>query len=165
MGTASLALVLATATNRSYAPQLSVLLEHRDFAGVLDLRRARLRWLLPAMAGFLVVAFGFGREVLGLFHPDFVEEGITALRLLAITTAFSVVFALAPTYLKYRLHNRARLTPVAAAASAQVLLLVLLAPRSSLLASARRGRPPPMRSPCAACTGSSPGWPTASWWS
>ncbi len=129
MGTASLALVLATATNRAYSHQLSILLEQRDFTGVPELRRQRLQWLLPAMAVFVFIAFAFSREVLMFFRPEFVDEGVAALRLLAVATAFTVLFALAPTYLKYMRHNRTTLRTVATAAATQILLLVLLVPR------------------------------------
>lgn len=129
MGTAGLVAVLATATNRAYARQLSILLAQRDFATVLDLRSDRLRWLLPALAVFLVIAFAFTHELLALFRPEFVNEGVVPLRILAAATAFSVLFALAPTYLKYRRRNRTTYHAVACAAGAQGLLLLLLVPR------------------------------------
>lgn len=44
MGTVNMALVLATSTNRFYARCLSILLEQKDYAGVLELRRERLRF-------------------------------------------------------------------------------------------------------------------------
>jgi len=53
MSTMNMALVLATSTNRFYARRLSILLEQRNFDGVLELRRERLRWLLPVMVIFL----------------------------------------------------------------------------------------------------------------
>jgi O-antigen/teichoic acid export membrane protein len=129
VGTVNLALTLATTTNRFYSRRLSIMLEQRDFAAVLKLRRERLRWLLPAMALFLATVFGFGREILGFFRPEFVDEGIAALHLLAVTTAIAVLFSLAPTYLKYMGHNRTILKTMAGAAAIQVLLLVLLVPR------------------------------------
>jgi O-antigen/teichoic acid export membrane protein len=129
VSTVNLALVLATTTNRFYSRRLSILLEQRNFAGVLELRRERLRWLLPAMALFLITVFGFGREILGFFRPEFVDEGITALHLLAVTTAVSALFSLAPTYLKYMGHNRTILKTMTGTAAIQVLLLVLLVPR------------------------------------
>jgi len=58
-----------------------------------------------------------------------VNEGVVPLRLLAVATAFSVLFALAPTYLKYRRRNRATYVTVACAAAAQGMLLLLLVPR------------------------------------
>ena len=129
MGTAGLMAVLATATNRAYARRLSILLEQRDFATVLDLRAERLRWLLPAIAVFLIIVFVFTRELLGLFQPEFAGEGVAPLRMLAVATAFSVLFALAPTYLKYQRRKRATYITVACAAAAQGLLLLLLVPR------------------------------------
>lgn len=128
MGTASMALVLVTATNRAYARQMSVLLERRDFATLLDLRRERLEWLLPATAAFLLVVFAFTRELLAFFRPEFVDEGSVPLRLLAVATAFTMLFALSPTYLKIRRHNRATFTTVACAAAAQLVMLWLLVP-------------------------------------
>lgn len=129
VGTVNLALTLATTTNRFYSRRLSIMLEQQDFAGVLKLRRERLRWLLPAMALFLATVFGFGREILGFFRPEFVDEGIIALYLLAGTTAIAVLFSLAPTYLKYMGHNRTILKTMVGAAVIQVLLLGLLVPR------------------------------------
>ncbi len=128
IATANLPLVLVTSTNRYYSRRLSILLEQRDYAGVLEVRRERLQWLLPAVVLFLALVFGFGREILGIFRPEFVEEGVTALRLLAIATATSMLFALAPTYLKYVGHNRFTLGVVAVAAAIQILLLALLVP-------------------------------------
>lgn len=127
--TASLLVVLATATNRFYAQHLSVLLERRDYAGILDLRRERLYWLLPTVAVFLALVFVYGREILDLFRPEFAEEGFVALQFLAIASATSVLFGLAPTYMKYRKHNRATLTTVIGAAIAFAVLLLLFVPR------------------------------------
>jgi O-antigen/teichoic acid export membrane protein len=128
MGTTNMALVLATSTNRFYARRLSILLEQKNFDGVLELRRERLRWLLPVMAIFLVTVFLFGREILGFFRPEFVNEGLAALRVLAFATVFTVLFSLAPTYLKYMGHNRTIRRTMLGAAAMQVILLVLLVP-------------------------------------
>jgi len=129
MSTMNMAIVLATSTNRFYARRLSILLEQRNFDGVLELRRERLRWLLPVMAVFVAIVFIFGREILGFFRPEFVNEGLTALRVLAVATVITVLFSLAPTYLKYMGHNRTMRRIVAGAAALQLILLVLLVPR------------------------------------
>lgn len=129
IATANLPLVLVTSTNRYYSRQLSILLEQRDFAGMLKLRRERLRWLLPVVALFLALVFGFGRKILGVFRPEFADEGVAALQLLAVATATSMLFALAPTYLKYVGHNRFTLGIVVGTAAIQVFLLALLVPR------------------------------------
>ena len=128
MGTVSLAAVLATATNRAYARKLSILLERRDFATLQALRRERLRWLLPAVAMFLVLSFAFTREVLALFRPEFAEVGVTPMRVLAVATAFTVLLSLAPTYLKFRQHNRSTYATVGSAAAVQGVLLLWLVP-------------------------------------
>ena len=65
--TAGLAVVLATATNRAYARRLAILLEPQEFATVLALRRQRLRWLIPALAVFLLIGIAYAREVLAVF--------------------------------------------------------------------------------------------------
>ena len=127
--TVNLALVLATTTNRFYSRRLSILLEQRDFAGILKLRKERLRWLLPSMLLFLVIIFGFGRYILGFFRPEFVAEGIAALQILAITTTIGVLFSLGPTYLKYMGHNRAIFTTMLGAVIFQIIMLFVLVPR------------------------------------
>jgi O-antigen/teichoic acid export membrane protein len=128
VSTVNMALVIATSTNRFYARRLSILLEQQDYAGVLELRRERLRWLLPVMVIFLATVFYFGREILGFFRPEFVEEGLHALFMLSVTTAITVLFSLAPTYLKYMGHNRAMQRIVVGAAAVQAILLALLVP-------------------------------------
>ena len=128
MGTVSLAAVLATATNRAYARRLSILLERREFASMQALRRERLRWLLPAVAVFLILSFAFTRELLASFRPEFAEVGVLPLRVLAVSTAFTVLLSLAPTYLKFRQRNRATYATVGSAAVAQGLLLLWLVP-------------------------------------
>jgi O-antigen/teichoic acid export membrane protein len=126
--TANLLVVLATATNRFYTPRLSLLLERGDFASIDAVRRQRMRWVIPVIAVFLVVVLGFGREILGLFRPEFVDEGVPVLRILVCSTAFSVLFSIAPTYLTYARRNRLLLGTTAGAAGVQVLLLFALVP-------------------------------------
>jgi O-antigen/teichoic acid export membrane protein len=128
MGTASLASVLVAATNRAYARQLSILLDKQDLVSLSDARRARLQWLVPAVTVLVLLAFTFTRELLAFFRLEFVDEGFLPLRLLAIATAFTMLFALAPTYLKFKRRNRATFITVACAVVAQILLLLLLVP-------------------------------------
>jgi O-antigen/teichoic acid export membrane protein len=128
MGTVSLTALLATATNRTYARRLSILLERRDFASLQALRRERLRWLLPAVAVFVVLSFAFTREVLVLFRPEFAEVGVLPLRVLAVSTAFTVLLSLAPTYLKFRQRNRSTYAAVGSATATQGVLLLWLVP-------------------------------------
>nr|WP_235890419.1 polysaccharide biosynthesis C-terminal domain-containing protein [Sandaracinobacter neustonicus] len=128
MGTAGLAVVLVTSTNRIYGRQMGLLLEAGDHAGVAEMGRSRLRWLLPAVALFLLLIFAFSREWLSLFRPEFTDAGVTPLRLLSISTAFAMLFALAPTKLKYLGESRTLYRAVAGGAALQLLLLIALVP-------------------------------------
>ena len=128
MATVGMATVLATATNRAYGREMALLLESGDFTTLLRRRRARLAWLAPALALFLLITFVFSAQVLALFRPEFAVAGVVPLRILAATTAFTVLFALAPTYLKFRKRNRTIYTIVGIAAAAQIVLLILLVP-------------------------------------
>lgn len=129
MATTAMATVLATATNRAYGRELALLLESRDFATLLRRRRERLAWLAPAIALYLTLTFGFSAEVLALFRPEFAAAGVVPLRILAVATAFTVLFSLAPTYLKFQKRNRTTYAGVAIAAATQLVLLVLLVPK------------------------------------
>lgn len=128
MGTVGMVAVLATSTNRAYGRELSLLLDRRDFRTLLVLRRRRLVWLAPAIAVFLLATLGFPGQVLGLFRPEFAREGELALRILAVTTAFTVLFSLAPTYLKFQKRDHITYAVVGGAAGCQVVLLLALAP-------------------------------------
>lgn len=128
-GTVGLAAVLATSTNRAYGRQLSLLVAERDFSGLLRARAQRLRWLLPTVLALMAVALLFPRTILMPYGPLFAEEGAAPLRILALSTGFTVLFAMAPTYLKLRKLNHFTYAIVAAAAVAQILLLWALVPR------------------------------------
>lgn len=129
MATVGMAAVLASATNRAYGRDLALLLEAGDSAGIADLHRRRMRWVLPPLAGFLFVALWFPETLLGWFRSDFAGPGATPLRLLAITTAITVALALGPTQLKFQGRNRIIYWGVALAALAQLALLGVLVPR------------------------------------
>lgn len=128
MATVSMAAVLATATNRAYGRDLSILLAQGDLAGVRTLKRERLIWLAPGIGVFLFVALVFPQALLGLFRPEFGIEGALPLRLLAVTTAVTVAGALSPTWLKFRDRRRLLYAITAAAAAAQVIMLAVLVP-------------------------------------
>lgn len=129
MSTAGLAAVLAAATNRVYARELSIILETGDHAALRRLRVQRLQWMLPVLGLFLLVALIFTREILGLFQPDFVTEGTAAFRILAVTTSATVLMGVAPIYLKHRNQSRVIFPALALAALAQIALLIVLVPR------------------------------------
>jgi O-antigen/teichoic acid export membrane protein len=85
---------------------------------------------------FLVAAFAYTRDVLVLFRPEFVDDGVVPLRLLAVATAAAVILALTSTYLKLLRRHRATSGILASAAVAQALLLVTLVPRSGAAGAA-----------------------------
>jgi hypothetical protein len=126
--TAGLAHMIVAATNRVYARQLSVLLERRDFEAISAVLRRRLKRMAVPLATYLIATLVFTRELIWMFRPEFVDEGVVALRVLAAATAFIVVFSLAPTYLKFRSQRRAIYSNVAIAAGVQITLLLLLVP-------------------------------------
>ena len=128
LATTAPALVLVTATNRVFARRLSIHLEKRDMAALSELQRVRLRWVVPTVLAFLFVCVVFAEPIMGLFGPAFVEDGVTPMRLLATATAFSMVFALSPTYLKHTRQRGVTLWTAMAAAAAQLVLLWALVP-------------------------------------
>jgi O-antigen/teichoic acid export membrane protein len=127
-GTAGLVTVLATATNRAFARSLALLLEARDYRGIVAMHRQRLLWLGPPITLFLLATLLAPGRILAMFRREFVAAGTAPLRLLALAAAFSVVFALTPTYLKFQRRNRTIYLVTALAGAAQLGLLVLLIP-------------------------------------
>lgn len=123
------AVVLVTATNRLYARRLAVLIEAGDAAAILALNRARLRWLVPAIVAFLALTLILAERILGLFGTAFVSEGALPLRILALTAAFTMLFALAPAYMKFTGQRSATLPALVLSVVAQLVLLALLVPR------------------------------------
>jgi O-antigen/teichoic acid export membrane protein len=126
--TAGLLTVLATATNRAYGRELSLLLGRDDFDGIARLRQGRRRWMLPLVAVLLVLLALFAEQVLALFQPRFAETGQWPLRILALANAATVLLALAPTLLKFRGDRRLTYAILIGAATGQLMALLLLVP-------------------------------------
>jgi O-antigen/teichoic acid export membrane protein len=136
LATASIAQVLATSTNRVYASRLSVLLEHGDFQGIFRLHRERLRWLALPLLAYVVITFVLARQVMGLFRPEFVEQGATALRILAAGSVLGTLLSVTATYLKHRGANHLLFRSVVCAVALQLVLLLLLVPRLGAIGAA-----------------------------
>jgi len=119
---------LFTATNRAYGRRLSISLERRDYNAIYEVRRARLRWLLPTIAGMLMISLVFPRQVVAIFGLQHTEEAVASLRILAVSGAFTMTFSLAPTYIKFTRSRSFTLIAVAIAVVFQCLLLIALAP-------------------------------------
>lgn len=124
-----LMLVLSTSTNRAYSREIALALESGSLADLRNLAWRRWRWLLPCLVALVLAVFAFSRSLLGWFRPEFIEEGLWPIRILALAAAFTMTFGLAPTVLKFRDRNRVLFRTVAASAALQFLMLLLLAPR------------------------------------
>jgi O-antigen/teichoic acid export membrane protein len=97
---AGFAVLLATATNRFYAPVLSVLLEHRDWDGIRRIGKERSTWINPTILAFLAVVLVFGRKIMSVYGAGF-EEGYGPLCILSLGVAVSVRYAMAPYGLQF----------------------------------------------------------------
>jgi len=127
-GTIGALIAIVAATNGIYARRLSILLERLDVGAITRLRHERLRWLLPSVALFAVVVFTFPAEILALFRSEFVDDGVTSLRILIVSAPVTLAFALSPTYLMYRRRNRTLLAILATSVALQIALLTFLVP-------------------------------------
>lgn len=128
--------ILSSSTTRVCARETAILIDRRDGA---ELDRMARRRLLPLPALFLGNVVFLSGPILAVFRPDFVDEGVRALRILAPSAAFTMLFALAPTVLEHRAGDRAPLGLVAAEAILQVVTLLLLVPRLCATGAAPAG--------------------------
>lgn len=92
--------IVAKSTDKLYLPSVSTMLEHEDQSGLKQGRRGRWIWLGSICVGFLLTVFFFGKQILALFGPEFVE-GYMALCIIAVATSVWTLASLAPAYLKY----------------------------------------------------------------
>lgn len=127
--TSGLITVLATATNRAYGRELALRMHAGDRAGLRRLLAVRARWLLPAVAVLVATMMLMAGPALSLFRPAFASTGTLPLQILAIGSAATVLFSLAPTILKFAGQNTALYKLLAIAAGTQLLMLLVLIPR------------------------------------
>ena len=125
MQVASFAVLLATATNRMYAPVGSVLLDRRDWDGIMRLKRERHAWVDPMVLVFLGVILLFGRSIMGVYGPEF-SRGYPALCILAFGVAVSVRYAMAPLALQFFGQARWVLGAICVAGVLNIALLAIL---------------------------------------
>jgi len=124
--TGTFMIILATATNRLYAPRISEFLDRSDFQGLRNMARHRLLVLGPLTAGYLFVILTFGRSILSMFGEQYATE-YPALLLIAFGASISAIFSLAPTYMHFTGRDRIVL---AALLATMVLNLALCFPLS-----------------------------------
>lgn len=120
---------LFTATNRAYGPRLSISLEREDYDAIYEIRKARLRWLLPMISLMLVISLFFPHQLVGMFGLQGSDDAVDSLRILALASAFTMTFSLAPTYIKFTRARGFTLIAATLAVVVQSLLLIVLAPR------------------------------------
>lgn len=123
------ALVLSTATSRAYSREIAMLIDRGEAVGLTRLEARRRRWMVPLVVVFLGGAAVFAGPLLGFFRPEFAAEGRWPLRILAVAAALSIVFALAPTVLKYRDRTATTFRTLALSVALQPILLAILVPR------------------------------------
>lgn len=128
MQTGGFVVLLATATNRLYGPLASLVIERRDYRGLIATIRERHSWIIPATLVFMGVIALFGRRILEVFGPEF-SAGFPALCWIAGGATVSVWFAMAPSYLKFVGRNSLVLGVTAAAGILNIALLAWLGPR------------------------------------
>ncbi len=128
--------VLATATNRVYAERMSRAIASGDRLEIHRLRRHHVMWLTPLIATFVALTFLFTDTLLGLYRPEFVAVGRTALRLLALAAAVSILMAPAATLLKLVGSTPSLLRSTGVAALAHVVLLFGFVPSLGITGAA-----------------------------
>ena len=96
----ALFVVISTAMNRWYGPQISSILEANDADRGQRLIRSRrlIMWGIAAL--YVVFIVFFGKQALSLFGTDYVE-GHTALMIIGISTVITSVNSIAPIYIQY----------------------------------------------------------------
>ena len=96
----ALFVVISTAINRWYGPQISSFIEAKDADRGQRLIRSR-RWIMWGIALFYVLFIVFfGKQALSLFGADYVA-GHTALMIIGVSTVISSVNSIAPIYIQY----------------------------------------------------------------
>ena len=103
--TGTFVVILATATNRLYAPRISALLDRGDFQALRTMARYRLLVIAPLTLGYLFVILAFGPSILSLFGENYSTE-YPALCLIALGASVSTIFSLSPTYMHFTNRDR-----------------------------------------------------------
>ncbi|MDR4483304.1 MAG: oligosaccharide flippase family protein [Nitrospirales bacterium] len=92
--------LVAKSTDKMFLPDVSLLIERRDVAGIFAGNRRRWTWIGSICVLFLLTVFFFGKDILLLFGEEFVS-GYPALCIIAVATSVWTMASIAPSYLKY----------------------------------------------------------------
>jgi O-antigen/teichoic acid export membrane protein len=133
--TGTFVVILATATNRLYAPRISALLDRGDFDALRSMARYRLLVIGPLTIVYLLALLLFGSSILSLFGEQYSTE-YWALCLIALGASISTIFSLAPTYMHFTNRDRTVLAALAAAAILNIALCIPLSDRYGALGAA-----------------------------
>jgi O-antigen/teichoic acid export membrane protein len=125
MDTGCLILLLAKSTDKLFQPQLSIIIHQGNWDAGISLRRKRYVLVGSVCAAFLATMIVFGKQVLGLYGPDF-RNGYVALCLVSIGTCAWTMFSLAPAYLNYTGRTSFVIATTIAAALAMAVLTAVL---------------------------------------
>jgi O-antigen/teichoic acid export membrane protein len=125
MHTGAFVAVLATSTNRFYLPRISVLLDRQDQQGLIRLRRQRLLLMGTLASLFVLAVVLFGRRVLQVFGEDY-EQGYAAMCVIAVGTAVSTLFSVAPYALQFAGRHQLVIRSSILAACSGIGLCILL---------------------------------------
>lgn len=120
---AGLMVLVSTASNRWYGPQLSAALAVGDFQRIDRLFRSRFFIILVLVMSYQIFLLVAGEWALGLFGSDY-RKGWVALLILGGAFAFSSTFSISGIYLQYS--GREWVVPIVLAIGVFVLFLLAI---------------------------------------
>ena len=98
--TGCLILLLSKSTDKLFQPDMSVIVQEGDIARGIRLRNRRYMFVGSGCAIFMLAVVLFGREIMGLYGPEF-RAGYVALCFVSVGTCTWTMFSLAPVYLRF----------------------------------------------------------------
>ncbi|HIE95536.1 MAG: hypothetical protein ABGZ23_24720 [Fuerstiella sp.] len=98
--TGCLILLLSKSTDKLFQPEMSVLVQQRNIEQGIRLRNKRYIFVGSGCVVFMLAMLLFGREILGLYGPEF-RAGYVALCFVSAGACAWTMFSLAPVYLRF----------------------------------------------------------------
>jgi len=103
--TGCLILLLAKSTDKTFQPELSVILAQHSWKAGVQLRRNRYVLVGSGCEIFMLVTVVSGKSILEMYGGEFVP-GYPAMCFVAAGGSASTMFSLAPAFLRFPGHNR-----------------------------------------------------------